>query len=57
MIGGFVHWFFLHPFSSKVRHNLDDEELDVSHRRGPVVATPMAGGSGFVANAWLNFFF
>lgn len=56
MIGGFVHWFFLHPFSPKVRHNLDDEELDVSHRRGPVVAM-MAGGSGFVANAWLNFFF
>ena len=42
------HWWivsvFSHRFSSKVmRHNLDDEELDVSHRRGPVVATPMAG--------------
>ena len=26
-----------------MRHSLDDEELDVSHRRGPVVATPMPG--------------
>ena len=42
------HWWIcslVFPgFSSKVmRHSLDDEELDVSHRRGPVVATPMPG--------------